>query len=68
MDIKEWFDSLDEDLQNKVMECKNIKELKDLLTEEKIELSDELLDTIAGGSSGTDDPCYIRYMCPVDLS
>ena len=63
MDIKEWFDGLDKDVQDKVKECKTMEELNDLLTEEGIDLSDELLQSIAGG--GHSDSCPPYYVCPL---
>ena len=54
MDYKEMYEGLSDDLKKKVTECKTAEELMKLSKSEGIELSDEQLDAISGGSIWSD--------------
>ena len=61
---KEMYESLSEDLKEKVKTCKTGEELVALAENEGIELTDEQLDAISGGFDWTcneDDTCYWFY-------
>ena len=47
---KKYFDGLSDDLKKKVKECKTSEELMNPAKTEGIELTDEQLDAISGGS------------------
>ena len=49
-DYKKMFEGLSDDLKKKATECKNAEELMELAKSEGIELTDEQLDAISGGS------------------
>ena len=49
-DYKKYFDGLSDDLKKKATECKNAEELMALAKSEGIELTDEQMDAISGGS------------------
>ena len=51
---QEMYDSLSDDLKAKVANCKTGEELVSLAEKEGIELTDEQLDAISGGSSWID--------------
>ena len=52
---KEMFDGLSDDLKEKVTACKTSEELMNLAKSEGIELTDEQMDAISGGSTWTND-------------
>ena len=60
---KEMFDGLSEDLKKKATECKSAEELMELAKSEGIELTDEQLDAISGGSTWTCD-CHSNDVDP----
>ena len=47
--LKNVSDSLTEEQKEKAKACKTVEELTEMLTEAGVELSDELLDAVAGG-------------------
>ena len=47
---KKMFDGLSDDLKKKVTECRTADELMELAKSEGIELTDDQLDAISGGS------------------
>ena len=49
------FDDLRDEVKAKALECKSSDELLKLAEDEGVELTDEQLETIAGGD--WDDPC-----------
>ena len=49
MDRKEFYNSLSDDIKQKLKECKTDEEMLKVLSENKIKLDDELLSGIAGG-------------------
>ena len=49
MALQDIIDSLTEDQKQKLKNCKNKEEMTDLLLAEGIELTDELLESVAGG-------------------
>jgi hypothetical protein len=66
MDMKDWFNGLDEDLQAKVRACKTIDELTAVLKAAGQELSEDLLNGIAAGAGCDDEPFILCTVnCPV---
>lgn len=55
MNLKEFYDSLSEDLKAKVRACKSADEFQNLMKQESIELDPGLLDEMSGGAP---------YTCP----
>ena len=51
---KELYDGLSDEMKAKVANCKTADELMELAKSEGIELTDEQLDTISGGSFWSD--------------
>ena len=52
MESKELLSSLSEEMKQKLAECETQEEIRKVLAEAGVEpLDDELLDTVAGGSS-----------------
>lgn len=64
MDIKDWFNGLDEDLHAKVKACKSIDELNAVLKDAGQELSEDVLSGLAAGWGCNDDSTQI--LCPVN--
>ena len=57
-------DSKDPELQERLKNCKTTDELVKLAKEEGMELSDEQLDSVAGGAWGhpcNDDTCHVPF-------
>ena len=54
-DYKKYFDGLSDDLKKKVTECRTSEELMNLAKTEGIELTDDQLDAISGGSAWSCD-------------
>ncbi len=58
--------SLTEEQKKKAAACKTAQELVDLLNGAGVELSDELLDAVAGGGGdGNDSPLWQRFQTMV---
>ena len=51
MNQKEFYDSLSEDIKERLKACKTEEEMMKVLDEEKIELDPGLLDGASGGAS-----------------
>ena len=54
---KELYDGLSDEMKKKVTECRTAEELITLAKTEGIELTDEQLDAISGGSDDSDWTC-----------
>ena len=52
--LKELFEKLTDEQKEKAKECKTPEELMDFFGKEGLELPDELLDSVAGGSAADD--------------
>ena len=64
--IEKYIKSLSPELQEKINTCKNLNEMMDLAAREGIELPDEALDFVTGGTGTTNtcsDPLANKYMC-----
>ena len=59
MDRKEFYESLPEDVKEKIKACKSEAEMLKVLEDEQIELSPELLDGVAGGDVGVNGCRYL---------
>ena len=58
MNRKEFYESLSADVKEKIKACKSEQEMLKVLEDEKIELSPDLLDSVAGGQYVPGGPCY----------
>ena len=56
MEWKDLYDSLTEQQKQKLESCRSREEMADFLLAEGIELTDELLESVAGG--------YLWFPCP----
>ena len=45
----EWFEKLDDALKEKLMNCGDDAEIRKVIAESGLELSDDMLDAVAGG-------------------
>ena len=67
MTKKEFYASLPEKVKAKIRACRSEEEMRKILEQEKIELSVDVLDTVAGGGHG---PCMEKWKvlenCPED--
>ena len=59
MNQKEFYDSLSEDIKERLKACKTEEEMMKVLDEEKIELDPDLLDEASGGKPG--GPCLLKH-------
>ncbi|MBR1828198.1 MAG: hypothetical protein IJ781_01625 [Atopobiaceae bacterium] len=67
MDVKEWFEGLTEDLQTRVKACKSLDELKAVMADAGTELSDDVLDGLAGGGWYCKDNAG-SILCPANCA
>ena len=65
MDIKEWFDGLDEDLKAKVKDCRSVDDLKALLEDSGTELSEDVLSGLSAGYGEYDPWTNCPSNCPL---
>ena len=67
MNRKEFYNTLSEDVKEKIKACQTEEEMLRVLSEEKIELDPELLDSVSGGRSGklgrSGKPCNDHCSC-----
>ena len=67
MNKKEFYESLSDEVKEKIKACKSEQEMLKVLEDEQIELSPDLLDGVAGGGSGV---CHEKWNvlknCPSD--
>ena len=52
MNQKEFYNTLSEDVKAKIKACQSEEEMMQVLSQEKIELDPELLDSVSGGTDG----------------
>ena len=57
MNRKEFYNSLSEEMKVRIKACKSEEEMLKVLSEEKIELDPELLETVSGGRDGHSGGC-----------
>ena len=64
MECKDIYDCLTEEQKHSLKNCKNKEEMTDLLLAEGIELTDEQLESIAGGELSNCIPKTPYYIIP----